>query len=177
MRKLTTTLVAGAAMAISGAAMAQEEGEAPNPTYIINGTMSDTNLVGGVGDDGSGFLSASWSESLTITTVSGETLVELTSQCVGMTQDSGSLFDRHVACTHSNQSGDSTGGVIMGCNREEGGGKMSCMGYFQGKTGAVEGEVAMMVMVYDFEQDGTGTVGGSGYWMGAGDDDEGGDSE
>ena len=169
MRKLTTALIAGAAITFSGAALAQDESEEPHPTYIIEGTMSDTNLVSGLGEDNN-YLSASWNEKLTIKQIDGSVLVELTSQCVGMGQPDGDLFDRHVACTHDNGNG-STGAVIMGCGNH-GGGEMSCMGRFNGKEGNVKGEWAMMVVHYEWTSDDGGTVKGSGYWLGGGDDEE-----
>ena len=175
MRKLTTTLIAGAAIAISGAALAQDDGEEPSRTYIISGTMSDTKLVGGLGGDPDRYLSASWSETLTISGPDGTVRAELTSSCVGMGQPEGNLFDRHVSCTHDNGKG-SSGGVIMGCNYE-GGGVMNCMGRFQGKTGTVEGDGAMMVVQYKWTSDDGGTVNGSGYWLGGGDDEEEGGEE
>ena len=170
MRKLTTALIAGTAITFSGAALADDHtgGEEPHPTYIIEGTMSDTKLVSGLGEDNA-YLSASWNEKLTIKQIDGSVLVELTSQCVGMGQPDGDLFDRHVSCTHSNGEG-STGAVIMGCGNH-GGGEMSCMGRFNGKTGGVEGEWAMMVVHYKWDGD-SGTVRGSGYWQGGGDDEE-----
>ena len=172
MRKLTTALIAGTALAISGAftgaALADDHGEGPSNTYIISGTMSDTKLVGGLGGDSEPYLSASWDEKLTITGPDGTVRAELTSSCVGMGQPSGDLFDRHVACTHDNGQG-SSGGVIMGCSRE-GDGEMTCMGRFQGKNGNVAGDSAMMVVHYQWDGD-SGVVNGSGYWLGGGDDE------
>ena len=170
MRKITTTLIAGTALAFTGAAMADDHAEEPSNTYIISGTMSDTQLVGGLGGDSEPYLSASWSETLTITGPDGTVRAELTSTCVGMGQPEGDLFDRHVSCTHDNGQG-STGGLIMGCSND-GGGEMTCMGRFVGKTGNVEGHGALHVVHYQWTSDDGGTVNGSGYWLGK-DDDEG----
>ena len=169
MRKITTALIAGTALAFTGAAMADDHAEAPHPTYIIEGTMSDTKLVSGIGEDDA-YLSASWNEKLTIKRLDGSVMVELTSQCVGMGQPEGDLFDRHVACTHRDGNG-STGSVIMGCGRH-GDGVMSCMGRFQGKEGNVKDEWAMMVVHYEWTSDDGGTVKGSGFWQGSGDDED-----
>ncbi|XUU61635.1 hypothetical protein ACRAQ6_05020 [Erythrobacter sp. HA6-11] len=165
MRTLAFTLIAGTAIAFSGAATAQEEAEAQNRVYMMDGTMSDTKMVGGIGENGADYLSASWSETITVKGTDGSTMTELTSDCVGMTQDEGELFDRHVACTHANGRG-STGAIVMGCTRE-GPGSMSCIGYFQGKEGNVKGERSMMTVLYKWNDDGTGTMSGSGYWLGA----------
>ncbi|MBT8431135.1 MAG: hypothetical protein HKP43_00360 [Altererythrobacter sp.] len=175
MRRITTTLIAGTALASAGAALADDHVEAPSNTYIISGTMSDTNLVGGLGGEDEPYLSASWSETLTITGPDGTVRAELTSTCVGMGQPSGDLFDRHVSCTHDNGKG-STGGVIMGCSND-GGGEMTCMGRFVGKTGTVEGDGAMQVVHYQWTSDDGGKVNGSGYWLGGGDDEEEGEGE
>ena len=168
MRKLTTALIAGTVITFSGAALAQDEGEEPHPTYIIEGTMSDTKLVSGLGEDND-YLSASWNEKLTITGPDGTVRAELTSTCVGMGQPSGDLFDRHVSCTHDNGKG-STGGLIMGCSND-GGGEMTCMGRFVGKTGNVKGDGALHIVQYKWTSDDGGTVNGSGYWLGGGDDE------
>ena len=170
MRRITTTLIAGTALAFAGAALADDHVEAPSNSYIISGTMSDTKLVGGLGENGDPYLSASWNETLTITGPDGTVRANLTSSCVGMGQPDGDLFDRHVACTHDNGQG-SAGGVIMGCSND-GGGEMSCMGRFAGREGNVKGDGALMVVHYQWTSDDGGTVNGSGYWLGGGDDEE-----
>ena len=162
MTKLTTAIAACAALTLATGALAEaheEGGEAMSPHFEYEGALSDMAIVGGVGGEVFG---ASWTETLNINV--GGNMITVTSKCMGMDQPEGSMFDRHFTCTQS--AGESSGAVIFGCNVEnEEGNEMSCYGYFEGKTGNVEGNNAMHTAYYWFMPDGSGKVVGSGQWM------------
>jgi len=160
--KLYSAIAAGAALALASGALAEaheEEAAMPSPHYEFAGTMQDVEVVGGIGDA----YAASWTETLTIG--QGELSTEVTSKCAGMDQPDGSLFDRHFTCSQESTSG-ATGVVLFGCNvPEETSSVMSCYGYFEGKSGDVEGHAALETAFYTFGSEGTGTIVGSGQWI------------
>ena len=160
MTKFASILAVGAALSIgtSTPLQAQDDGW---PTYFnMTGTVSDSMFVGGIGNEVYG---AAWKETLTVTDENGSN--ELSAQCIGMDQPENSLYDRHFTCTLTDNAGAS-GGIVYGCNVEnEAGDEMSCYGYFEGKTGAVEGRRAMHTAYYWFMDDGTGKFQVAGQWM------------
>lgn len=157
--KITMALALTAALTIAGAANAQKGPQVDTMT----GTLADVNVVGGLGPKGERYLSASWTENLTMKLADGSSIT-VTQQCVGMGQPDGSLFDRHVSC--NGQSGESSGSAIYGCNIEtDDGNEMSCVGYFQGKTGEVKDHVALETAYYKFGAESGGTVQGSTHWI------------
>ena len=130
-----------------------------NPHYAVEGMLSDTMVVGGVGDE---VYAASWTETLTIS--SGENTNEVTAKCAGMDMPDSTLFDRHFTCTMTDGDGQS-GAVLYGCTvSNESGNEMRCYGHFEGKEGGVAGHASLHTAYYWFNQDGTGKVVGSGQW-------------
>ncbi|WP_299196290.1 hypothetical protein [uncultured Erythrobacter sp.] len=163
MKNYAKAIVVCAALTMASSALAEaheEEGAMPSPHFEFEGTLSGVSVVGGVGGEVFG---ASWTETLSVG--DGDGGVTVTSQCAGMDQPEGSLFDRHFTCTQSTEDG-SSGAVLFGCNVEnDEGNEMSCYGYFEGKSGAVEGHVSLETAYYWMNPDGTGRVVGSGQWI------------
>lgn len=161
--KISIAMATAAALMMAGSASAQDGPQVDTMT----GTLSDVKVVGGIGEKAMDYRSASWTETLSIKLSSGETIA-VTQHCVGMGQPEGSLFDRHVAC--DGKSGDNSGSLILGCNVEtvDGaatGNEMSCMGFFQGKTGTVKDHAALETAYYRFTSEGGGTVQGTSHWI------------
>lgn len=148
-----------AGLILAGAASAQDMAY-----YTSHSTLKDLKVMGGFGPEGADYRSASWSGTEYVTASSGEEIVANFS-CLGMDQPAGSLFDRHVTCDYVSDSGGEAGSLIAGCMTEtEDGGEMSCTGYFQGKTGELEGHVALVTEYYKFSEDG-GTTTSTGQWI------------
>ena len=128
-------------------------------TLTFESVLGSPTLVGGVGPIGG----AHWTQSSTIVNAAGETSTS-TSECVGMGQPSGSVYDRHVTCSIKGAGGDIA--VVMGCFKgAEGSGEMSCTGYVEGKSGEAEGHRGMITQHYKFNTDGSGgTSTGTGQW-------------
>ncbi|WP_108790003.1 hypothetical protein [Erythrobacter sp. Alg231-14] len=140
----------------------EESTESDGPSvYTMNATFETTMMVGGVGGEGDQVFAAAWAENITISSPAGSN--EITAQCAGMDQPANSLFDRHFTCTMEDGGGQS-GAVLYGCNVEnDAANEMSCVGYFQGKEGAIAGKVHLMTAYYWFMADGTGKMEGSGH--------------
>lgn len=157
--KITFTLALTAALTMAGTANAQDGPQVDTAT----GTLSDVNVVGGIGPETTQYLSASWTENLTIKLADGNSIT-VTKQCVGMGQPEGSLFDRHVSC--NGQSGESSGSLVLGCDIETDDGlEMSCVGFLQGKTGEIKDHAALETAYYKFGAESGGTVQGSSHWI------------
>ncbi|MEO0442023.1 MAG: hypothetical protein AAF067_14270 [Pseudomonadota bacterium] len=91
-------------------------------------------------------------------------MVSVKAQCVGMSMPERRPFERHVTCDMEGGD-DSKGSVIYGCNPDVDPATMRCMGMFEGKAGNVNGHASLVTAFYKFNEDGTGTVQGSGHWI------------
>lgn len=157
--KITIALALTAALTMTSAANAQDGPRVDTMT----GMLADVKIVGGIGPKAEEYLSASWTEKLSLALANGNNIA-VTQTCVGMGQPERSLFDRHVTCNA--QSGESSGSVIFGCNVEtDDRNEMSYMGFFQGKIGNVKDHAALETAYYKFGTDNSGTVEGITHWI------------
>ena len=147
---------------IAGTAQADNHASDGPNVYTSTGTVQAT-VIGGVGPKDDLYTGAKWSETLSITSANGD-VVTVTGQCVGMSMPDRRPFERHVTCDLESESG-SKGSVIMGCNPDEDPTHMRCMGTFEGKEGGVKDRASLVTAFYMFNDDGSGTVQGSGHWM------------
>lgn len=166
MRKIgMITAAAIGALMLSGTAQADNHssggGEGPS-IYSSTGTIK-ADLIGGVGPKKDLYVGATWSEELKIKTPEGN-MVSVKAQCVGMSQPERRPFERHVTCDMDDGDGGK-GSVVMGCNPDIDPATMRCMGLFEGKGGSVDGHASLVTAFYKFNEDGTGTVQGSGHWI------------
>ncbi|EAQ28830.1 hypothetical protein NAP1_14563 [Erythrobacter sp. NAP1] len=163
MKTLARSFAALAALTIATGALAEAHEDASEMPPVIHfemeGTISDTMLVGGVGGE---VFAASWTETLTFS--AGDNTSAVTAKCAGMDMPDGNMFDRHFTCTLEDTNGQS-GAVLYGCAiANEAGNEMRCYGHFEGMEGEVKDHAALHTAYYTFMPDGTGKVVGSGQW-------------
>ncbi|MEL6876044.1 MAG: hypothetical protein AAGM33_11270 [Pseudomonadota bacterium] len=166
MRNTAIMLATAGALLAAGTAQADNHASGSDMkgpmVYTSTGTIK-ADLVGGVGPKKDLYVGATWSEELKINTAEGN-MVSVKAQCVGMSMPERRPFERHVTCDMDDGDGGK-GSVIYGCNPDVDPATMRCMGMFEGKGGSVDGHASLVTAFYKFNDDGTGTVQGSGHWI------------
>ncbi|WP_340586585.1 hypothetical protein [Erythrobacter alti] len=149
---MKTYLAAAAFAALLIAAPAQ----AQQFTYEV--TWGDVEMTGGVGPERSsaagvvdGNFTANYEDGRT---------VEGSMHCVGMDQPSGSMFDMHMSCEATSETG--TTSIVYGCDwRGEGtNGPLACVGYMEGR-GDIEGRAGLLTLDWHSQNASSGT----GQWF------------
>lgn len=126
--------------------------------FTFKGKTDQLTTVGGVGPNASDYVGAKWTGTSKFKVIGGEE-GESKYDCAGMGQPpDNNIFERHGACTVTND--DGIYNMVVGCYPlNEDGSEQACLGGMTGISGAYEGRQGVM----SFTTKGNTSV-GSGHW-------------